>query len=241
MRYAHMHRALMRYFYLNRDGLTSPDVRSFFAGKLRVGYSSQEKTSSAIPYRNIAKQPHVYIYGRTSAGAWKPTNDVFAVTIHELAHVAHYKLIGRYSFSELWIPTSSRIIPESWAKAVEWRLTNIEYNELGKVDRLNNLHARGFNHEAGSQTWFKQISKDEIWEYYTPLFIDLFDANNQGSSRSTTRPNDVVAGYTFGVLEEDVLRRTFGFSSLKERLKLFKPAGVTDAQIDELVDFYSNL
>ena len=66
----------------------------------------------------------------------------------------------------------------------------------------------------------------------------LFGIDNQGSSRSTTRPNDVVSGYTFAVLEEDVLRRTFGFSSLKERLKLFKPIGVTDAQIDELVDFY---
>lgn len=62
---------------------------------------------------------------------------------------------------------------------------------------------------------------------------------NQGSSYSTTRPNDVISGYSFRVLEQDVLRRTFGFSSLKERLNLFKPSGITDAQVDELVDFYS--
>ena len=62
---------------------------------------------------------------------------------------------------------------------------------------------------------------------------------NQGNSYSTTRPNDVISGYSFRVLEQDVLRRTFGFSSLKERLKLFKPNGISDAQVDELVDFYS--
>lgn len=238
MRYAHMHRALMRYCYLNRDGLSSPDVRSFFKGKLRIGYSSQAKTSSAIPYRNIAKQPHVYIYGRTSKGDWESTNNVFAVTIHELAHVAHYKLIGRYSFSELWLPTSSRIIPESWATAVEWRLTNIEYNELGRLDRLNNLAARNYEHNsgygAGHQNWTTATS-----EYYTPLFIDLFDDYNQGSRYSTTQPNDVISGYSFRVLEQDVLRRTFGFSSLKERLKLFKPSGLTNTQVDDFVDFYS--
>ena len=62
---------------------------------------------------------------------------------------------------------------------------------------------------------------------------------NQGSSYSTTRPNDVISGYSFRVLEQDVLRRTFGFSSLKERLKLFKPSGLTNTQVDDFVDFYS--
>ncbi len=32
-----------------------------------------------------------------------------------------------------------------------------------------------------------------------------------------------------------------GFNSLQERLKLYKITGVTNGQIDELVDFYSNL
>lgn len=62
---------------------------------------------------------------------------------------------------------------------------------------------------------------------------------NQGSSYSTTWPNDAISGYSFRVLQQDVLRRTFGFSSLKERLKLFKPNGISDAQVDEFVDFYS--
>jgi hypothetical protein len=126
--------------------------------------------------------------------------------------------------------------------AVEWRLTNIEYNELGRTDRLDNLAARNYNHGtgtldgAGKQSWYSQRDK-----HYTPLFIDLFDTHNQGSSSSTIRPNDNVSGYSFRVLEQDVLRRSFGFSSLKTRLKQFKPSGVTDAQIDELVDFYSEL
>jgi hypothetical protein len=103
MRYAHMHRALMRYFLLSHDGLASPNVKIVFPGEgsLRVGYSSQKKVSSAIPYRNVALQPHVYIYGRNTSGNWKTTNDIFAVTIHELAHVAHYILIGRDRFAEL--------------------------------------------------------------------------------------------------------------------------------------------
>jgi len=244
MRYAHIHRALVRYFYLNRDGLRSPDVRSLLGGKLRVGYSPQPKTSNAVPYRNMTGHPHVYIYGRsTSAGEpWLLTNQIFAVTIHELVHVAHYELIGRFSFSELWLDPDGRIIPESWAEAVEWRLTNIEYNELGQASRLDNQAARDYIHiagrfGAGRQLWGIEYSRD-----YTPLFIDLFDNVNQRrvNSNNISLPNDNVTGYTFGVLEYDVLRRSFGIKTLKERLKLHKPQGVTDAQIDELVGFFTN-
>lgn len=120
------------------------------------------------------------------------------------------------------------------------------YNELGRTDRFKSVAARNYNHGqlpdgAGRQLWFKRNSKNENWEYYTPLFIDMYDNHNQGNPASTIRPNDNVSGYSFQVLEQDVLRRTLGFSSLKTRLKQFKPIGVTDIQIDELVDFYSGL
>jgi hypothetical protein len=58
---------------------------------------------------------------------------------------------------------------------------------------------------------------------------------------NTNYPNDNLTGYNFQLLETNVVKHTFGLQSLRERLKLFKPSGVTDGQIDELVDFYVNL
>lgn len=58
---------------------------------------------------------------------------------------------------------------------------------------------------------------------------------------NTNYPNDNVTGYTFSLLEDKVLRHTYGLTSLRTKLKANKPSGVTDAQIDTLIDSYSNL
>jgi len=48
---------------------------------------------------------------------------------------------------------------------------------------------------------------------------------NQKLIYGGNRPNDNITGYTFGVLEHGVLRRSFGIKTLKERLKLHRPEG----------------
>ena len=97
-----------------------------------------------------------------SSGVAK-TDVIYSTTIHEIAHTSHKKLIGN------WIGTDDIII-ESWAEAVEWHLTKLEYNSLGEM---------GYDipetslHRDNKQRWI------DFGKNYTPIFIDLVDDFNQ--------------------------------------------------------------
>lgn len=246
LRYATIHRALIHYFFSDRLGLKKPYDPAWYQWKLKVGYSHNAGTSNAIPYLTIYGRPHAEVYGRSSGSStWRKTYDIFATTIHEVAHASHYDLIGRYSFSEAWNNRDTRIVVESWAEAVEWGLTNQAYNALGH--QYNNSTARNYNHSAGLQWWNRSLvnSSDptDNDRFYTPLYIDMVDNINQRQTYggNTNYPNDNVTGYTFSLLEDKVLRHTYGLTSLRTKMKANKPSGVTDAQIDALIDSYSNL
>jgi hypothetical protein len=47
---------------------------------------------------------------------------------------------------------------------------------------------------------------------------------------------DNVSGYTIVGIESTFLKHVYGLSSLRSQLKANKPASVTDAQIDQLID-----
>ena len=51
-------------------------------------------------------------------------------------------------------------------------------------------------------------------------------------------PNDLVRGYSPFTLNWNILPNAYGLSSLRDQVKNNKPAGVTDAQIDELFALY---
>ncbi|MFN8844493.1 MAG: hypothetical protein ACK5WV_12890, partial [Chryseotalea sp.] len=67
-------------------------------------------------------------------------------------------------------------------------------------------------------------------------FIDIVDNHNQVGRFNGTAITDNVQGYTLANIESGFLKHVYGFSSLREKLKDNKPAGVTDAQIDELLN-----
>ena len=120
----------------------------------------------------------------------------------------------------------SKIIYESWADAVEWALTNQEYDELGAIyssSVVNNLNKQSWPYAGNSKG-------------YTSLFIDLVDNYNQSTRNTTSRtyPNDNVTGYTMSNLSRNIVPKSYGLSSLKSKFKANKPSGVTDTQIDEL-------
>lgn len=51
-------------------------------------------------------------------------------------------------------------------------------------------------------------------------------------------PLDIVTGYTFSQIETVIIPYSYGLSSLSTQLKSNKPAGVTDLQIDNLLEAY---
>ncbi len=302
--YATVHRAAHRYFFRNTGGLKRPGNIT----KLKFNYY-HDKNGTGVNWGNwdpFGVFPDIKLYGKDNDGDWYNTNVLYSTTIHEIAHTSHIKLMTFVQYVQV-----SKIIYESWANAVEFYLTQLEYNELGEDD---------YDDPA-----IVPIDIDNMQDWvggdpdYTPLFIDFIDGYNQGIERGTvadrcpdggtfdgncyigtppqgetsfiyadnfyytpvnccdcplpgswydgancfvenipedrigfiwnnnwylrpagdnTRPYDEISGYTMGTLESQVLRYSYGLTSLRTKLKENKPAGMTDKHIDLYRDYY---
>ena len=321
LRYATIHRAAYRYHYEDIGGLKRPEVWR----RLKINYI--DKKGTGINWGNnwqmfvppallgplgivIAPAlPNIKIWGKDkNTGNYHSTNVLFSTTVHELAHASHIDLMnGITQYAQV-----SAQLYESWAIAVEWYITKIEYNELG-VANYGNPNVGAYNRDH-RQNW---TGSDAI---YTPLFIDLVDDHNQslnygsqpankcpngghfdgvncyvgtapsGSSAfifqdnfyytgpnctmsgssfdgancfvqnipnsaigfvwnngwylhragSSSYPYDQVTGYTMEQLEQ-LLKHSYGMTSLSNQLKANKPSGMTDKNIDVYLNYFFNL
>ena len=92
----------------------------------------------------------------------------------------------------------------------------------------------------GNQDW---PNKDD--KAYSSLFIDLMDDYNQRIKNEyfdISLPNDNVSGYTLKTLNSS-LKYFRGLPSTSNYIKKYiaKPAGVTDAKLDELFKKYDEI
>ncbi len=127
-------------------------------------------------------------------------------------------------------------IAESWPVAVEWFITSLEYRSRGIVNygTENFSIPASYPLDRAYQYWTKSTSAD-----YTPIFIDLVDGFNQSTFyMSSMTPNDQVTGYTLAGIESNFLKHVYGRSSLTDELKNHKPTGITNVQIDLLMNNY---
>ncbi len=192
MRFATMFRAANRYFNENRGGLDSP--------KLLISLDMTYKHSQGsglnignLPYTLIAIS-QIKVWGKDNNGDFRNTENVFSTTIHEIGHSAHWKKMGMLNFAQ-----TTEQIRESWANALEWWLTRLEYSELGipytVYDNYSptNTSNEGFN--DWDQQWKGIGNTDKV---YTPLFIDLVDdlnqSNNIGTPSYAILPSDRCPG-----------------------------------------------
>lgn len=234
--YASIFRAAHRYFFGNIDGLRRPMMIS----KMKISAYDTNGESNGDnwgDWDNTGLTPDIRIW-RFVNSRERGTDEIFSTTIHEIAHSTHIQLMnaGLIQFAQV-----SKVIVESWAVAVQWHLTSMEYRErgifnYGAPNYFNGVD--GFRVNFAYQYWNQNIGTN-----YTSLFIDLIDNNNQigqtfpPTSRIGTI-TDLVNGYTFVGIESGFLKHVYGLSSLRERLKENRPAGVTNNQIDQLVDQY---
>ena len=303
--FATIHRALYRYFYKNIAGLKRPGNRS----KLKVSYH-HGKSGTGVNWGNwdgTGLFPTIRIWGKNSSGNDHAVNQLYSTMIHEIAHTSHLELIGNIQYIQV-----SKTVYESWANAVEFYITRLEYNDLGEVDYDNPVP---FNDVDNMQSW---VGGDPD---YTPLFIDFIDNYNQSIRRGTVasscpdggvfdgncyigtppqgetsfiyadnfyytpvnccdcplpgswydgancfvqdipdnrigfiwnnnwylrpagdeaRPYDEISGYTMFDLEQRILPHSYGLTSLRSKLKEFKPNGMTDKHIDLYFNYYYN-
>lgn len=54
-------------------------------------------------------------------------------------------------------------------------------------------------------------------------------------------PYDQVTGYSIAVLENDILKHSYGLSSLNENIKEHLPQEITERHIDIFMNFFFNL
>ena len=61
------------------------------------------------------------------------------------------------------------------------------------------------------------------------------------TTRISNKPDDQISGFVMSTIESQIVKHSYGLSSLQTRLKSNKPSGVTNAQIDTYLNFYFNL
>lgn len=224
----HVFRGGYRYHDKNIGGLQRP----FRPSKNRTIYIAKDskKSWSGI---NWIVFPVIKIARYENNGNEYESDEIFSTTCHETAHTSHVIKMNA-GVIQYWQVTSQ--IQESWPVAVEWFLTNIEYNDRGVANygewNYHPINPPQYPNDRAYQYWSSSTSST-----YTTLFINLVDNINESGLYFGT-PNDQVAGYTLADIENSILKHCYGLSSLNSELKSIRPAGVNDAQIDLLLSFY---
>lgn len=218
--FATIHRAAYKFYYGNCLGLRRPILS---IGKTKIHY--KDSYGTGVYWGNwsiLGILPDIKIWGKKSDGTYKETNYVYGTTIHELGHQSHALHIGTINFWQ-----NTKFIYESWATAVEWKLTNHHYN----VELAKNASCVNYNHENGRQLWTNSAINIE----YTPVFIDLIDDFNQANVYGSDYINDEITGYSLSYIQNKILDDTYGLHSLSLSLKANKKGNTTDSSIHNLL------
>ncbi|MBC7450144.1 MAG: hypothetical protein H7259_01500 [Cytophagales bacterium] len=235
--YGHVFRGAWRYHYVDIEGLRRPDLG------FKLKYAAFDKSGNAQGL-NIGNwdvfsiNPNILIYRYSSGGNEYASDEIFSTTCHETCHTTHWQVMnqGIIQYSQV-----NTFIAESWPVAVEWFLTSKEYRSRGILNygRENYHISASYPLDRAYQYWPLNSNKD-----YSSVFIDLVDDFNQNQQtyfdNSTLQYkqgiNDPVKGYKLADIEGTFLKHVYGQGSLREQLKKNKPTGVTDTQIDLLMD-----
>lgn len=177
---------------------------------------------------NDLNKADIVIYGRTYYNDLNPTQDIFASTIHELAHWSHRLFYDRENHKGDYEDMVNKFISESWASCIEWYITTNYYSGLfGELGYRN-----------GFQSWNNQFQEPEI--LYTPIFIDLFDTYNQSLTNSSTH-NDNISSYTLPEIQNNIIKHSYNCSTLKYALTNHKLHGATDTDINNIIEQYEEI
>jgi hypothetical protein len=126
LRYAFIHQAAYDYFYRNPFNTQIPFEKKWFRSELKIGYYDklgEDKAADFAKWRNWFTFPHIRIYKGQNSDA--STTAIYATTIHELAHCAHWQKIvnakGSNRISD-FINAETKL-KESWARGVQREFT----------------------------------------------------------------------------------------------------------------------
>lgn len=198
--YASVHRGAEEYLSNHRNyGIRKPYSKYFFTRRLHIGVKDKEGRAHYFTFNKIWWAAPAVIYSSNNDGGVQDSRNLFATTVHELAHVSHWEIgytTGQYVIDAL---ISDPKLPESWAVGVEHTIANAVYPDRGSSKYQ-------FPYRLNRQNWTLKTIQGA--KGYTPIVIDMIDNYNQSDDKSDL-PNDRVSGYTLGQLE-DALPESFG-------------------------------
>lgn len=242
--YATIFRGAHLYYYGNIYGLTRPPSKKWWARRLVINARKQTGRSNYVKSRRLILAADI-----TLKAYQKPTDLVFGVTIHELAHAAHRE-VDRSAYNSLvWkgytgpcvenfisfgasdtckdpysVGANARRLIETWASTVEQYVVYKRYKEYYNVQYFK------YSDDANYlQT--REIIKDN---FYTSAGIDMMDNFNQGAKYGNSYPRDRVDGYSIAQLE-NALKGATTWLHWKNNLKN-NYANETEQYLDELFD-----
>jgi hypothetical protein len=231
----HVFRGAYRYHSKEIGGLKRPWLIRYTGRQIYIASNSY-----SYPGINWQFFPVIKIgrYKNEATDAEWGSDEIFSTTCHETAHSSHMR---RMTFGLISYILVEGKIQESWAVAIEWFITHMEYSERGIADygkwNYNPVNPPAYPNHYAYQYWNSGISTK-----YTPLFIDIVNNHNQLGQTffpvGTGIVNDQVFGYSLPFIESEMLRHVFGLESLSNELKNHKPTGVTNSQIDLLLSFF---
>jgi hypothetical protein len=228
----HIFRGAQTYFYQNIGGLTNP-----YHGQRQVLIGYDDKMSNnkiginwiVLPIIRVAR----YFPGEGTLRELG-SDVVYSTTCHEIAHSTHCFKLMNFSPIQFW--QTDAFVRESFCTGIEWFLTQREYQMRGIADYGTPTYSWSIRPAfLGYQNWTRGVSTD-----YTNIFINLIDDYNERVERGDSRlPDDNVSGYTMPFIEQNIMRHSYGLTTLRDEVKAHKPNGtVTDAQIDVLFNSY---
>ncbi|CAM1345441.1 hypothetical protein [Tenacibaculum amylolyticum] len=115
-----IYRAAFHYYYGNIKGLRRPPLNGVFNIKMKIRAIYQNNNSInglhcvSCKYLGLGSQVKIF-------NPQKDSQDIYATTIHELAHASHWAMD---SFGYTVLPT---VMIESWASGIQWELTRMVY------------------------------------------------------------------------------------------------------------------
>lgn len=227
----HVFRGAYRYHYKDIGDLRRPLI-------VRGNRNTYVASNS---YGN-ASGNNPFIFQKIKIWRYKTVNDVeyasdeiFSTTCHETAHSMHAMAMN----SILQFIQVSTQIRESWAIAVEWWLTKLEYQRVRGISNYGE-HDYSVSVEYPNQYAY-QYWNSNIQEDYTSLFINIIDDYNefrQGFGFYTGTVNDNVRGFTLGDIEANMLNHIYGLPSLGDELINHNLTATSDTEIGALLKYY---
>ena len=131
LRFAHIFRAAHDYIYRNPFGTKQPPKNPGFSGGIRIGYNHKNGDAGFGAWRTytFGIAPAIRVF-KSKKNEDFSTEQIYAITAHEIAHAAHWKLIVDAPNSNRFRDFQSATLQflENWATYMETKFTKYFVN-----------------------------------------------------------------------------------------------------------------